>query len=64
MSEKIIKNDKKTLVVFGELLTTMVENNTDNIELSFDLKGLFVKFKIEVLELKNKGDSNGKKSSK
>lgn len=64
MAKKIIRNDKKTLVVFAELLTTMVENNTDNIELSFDLKGLFAKFKIEVLELKNNGDSHDKKSSK
>lgn len=64
MSEKIIKNDKKTIVVFAELLTTMVENNTDNIELSFDLKGVFAKFKIEVLELKTGGVSHDKKSSK
>lgn len=64
MSKKIIKNDKKTICVFAELLTTMVENNTDNIEVSFDLKGIFVKFKIEVLELKNKGVKNEKKSSK
>lgn len=64
MSKKIIKKDNKTISVFADLLTTMVENNTDNIELSFDLKGLFVKFKIEVLELKNNGVKNEKKSSK
>lgn len=64
MGKKIIRNDKKTLVVFADLLATMVENNTDNIELSFVLKGLFVKFKIEVLELKNNGVKDAKKSSK
>lgn len=64
MSKKIIKKDNKTISVFAELLTTMLENNTDNIELSFDLKGLFVKFKIKVLEVKNNGVSHDKKPSK
>ena len=63
MSKKIIRNDKKTMVVFTELLTTMVENNTDNVEISFDVRGFFVKFKIELLKLKQKGVNNEKKSS-
>lgn len=40
--------------VFGEILILMVENTTDNIELSFDIRGFKAKFKVELLELRQK----------
>lgn len=59
MSTKIVKrNDKKIMSVFGDILILMVENNTDNIELSFDIRGFNAKFKVELMELKQNEKSN------
>lgn len=59
MSNKIVKrNDKKIMSVFGDILILMIENKTDNIELSFDIRGFHAKFKVDLVELKQNENSN------
>lgn len=50
-----MNEDEKLMYIrkgLGILLIKMLENETDNVELSFDIDKINVKFKVELIELK------------
>lgn len=48
------QKDKNLAQAFASLLVLMINSDTDNLELTFDFKKCKAKFKIDLLELKEK----------
>ena len=46
------ENDELMCKAFGTLLIHMLENNTDNVELTFNFGKIKAKFKVELTMLK------------
>ena len=47
------KQDKTTAQTFASLLVLMINNDTDNIELTFNFNKCKAKFKVELLDLQD-----------
>lgn len=47
------KKDEITAKTFANLLVVMVNNDTDNIELTFDFSKCKARFKVELLDLQD-----------
>lgn len=52
-----MKEDKKTIFnAFAQLFILMIENDTDNIELTLNFNKCKARFKVDLVELEDKGE--------